>query len=117
MTQLKQKHPDPQPAKLGSLLFGPIEDAIPESVDSEISGDMVRQAALRTKGYGGPSMVEANGFRRMLACKSFKQSSKRLCEAVATMTKTLCTQYINPTTIEPLMASRLIPLDKVGGRQ
>ena len=115
MTQLKQKHPEPQPAKLGSLLFGPIEDAIPESVYSEISGDMVRQAALRTKGSGGPSMVDANGFRRMLACKSFKQSSTRLCEAVATMTKTLCTQYINPTTIEPLMASRLIPLDKGGG--
>lgn len=115
MTQLKQKHPNPQPAKLGSILFGPIDDEIPESVYSEINGDMVRQAALRTKGSGGPSGVDANGFRRMLACKSFKQSSSRLCEAIATMTKTLCTQYIDPTTIEPLMASRLIPLDKGEG--
>ena len=32
MTQLKQKHPIPQPAKLGSLLFGPIDDEFPESV-------------------------------------------------------------------------------------
>lgn len=30
------------------------------------------------------------------------------------MTRILCTQYIDPTTIEPLMASRLIPLDKGG---
>ena len=46
MVQLKEKHSNPQPAKLGSLLFGPIEDAIPETLYSEINGDMVRQAAL-----------------------------------------------------------------------
>ncbi|CAB3999685.1 Hypothetical predicted protein [Paramuricea clavata] len=115
MTQLKQKHPEPQPAKLGSVLFGPLNDEIPESVYSEINVEMVRQAALRTKGSGDPSGVDANGFRRMLACKSFKQSSTRLCEAIARMTKTLCTQYIDPTTIEALIASRLIPLDKYEG--
>ena len=115
LTQLKQKHPEPQPAKLGSVLFGPVNDEIPESVYSEINGEMVRQAALRTKGSGGPSGVDANGFRRMLACKSFKQSSTRLCDAIATMTRTLCTQYIDPTTIDALIASRLIPLDKGEG--
>ncbi|CAB3979869.1 Retrovirus-related Pol poly from transposon opus [Paramuricea clavata] len=115
MTQLKQKHPEPQPAKLGSVLFGPLNDEIPESIYSQINGEMVRQAALRTKGSGGPSGVDANGFRRMLACKSFKQSSTRLCEAIARMTNTLCTQYIDPTTIEALIASRLIPLDKGEG--
>ena len=31
------------------------------------------------------------------------------------MTKTLCTQYIDPMTIEPLVANRLIPLDKGEG--
>jgi len=31
------------------------------------------------------------------------------------MTKILCTQYIDPSTIEPLIASRLIPLDKGEG--
>ena len=115
LTQLKQKHPESQPAKLGSVLFGPVNDEIPESVYSEINGEMVRQAALRTKGSGGPSGVDANGFRRMLACKSFKQSSTRLCDAIATMTRTLCTQYIDPTTIDALIASRLIPLDKGEG--
>ena len=115
MLQLQQKHPNPQSAKLGSLLFGPIDDQYPESVYTEINGEMVRQAALRTKGAGGPSGVDANGFRRILACKSFKQSSTRLCEAIATMTRTLCTQYIDPMTIEPLVANRLIPLDKGEG--
>ena len=115
MAQLRLKHPDPQPAKLGSLLFGPMDDEIPECVYLDINGDMIRQAALRTKGSGGPCGVDANGFRRILACKSFKQSSSRLCDALATMTRTLCTQYIDPTTIEPLVANRLIPLDKGEG--
>ena len=115
MAQLKEKHPNPQPTRLGSLLFGPINDDIPESVYSEINGEMIREAALRTKGSGGPCGVDANGFRRMMACKSFKQSSTKLCEAIATMTRTLCTTYIDPATIEPLVASRLIPLDKGEG--
>ena len=46
-------------------------------------GDMVRDAALRTKGSGGPSGVDANGFRRILTCKSFKRSGTELCEAIA----------------------------------
>ena len=115
MAQLKEKHPNPQPTTLGSLLFGPINDDIPESVYSEINGEMKREAVLRTKGSGGPCGVDANGFRRMMACKSFKQSSTKLCEAIATMTSTLCTTYIDPATIEPLVASRLIPLDKGEG--
>ena len=35
--QLKEKHPDAQRAKLGSLLFGPVED-IPDSVYQGING-------------------------------------------------------------------------------
>mgnify|MGYP001792823142 FL=1 len=31
------------------------------------------------------------------------------------MTTILCLTYIDPLTIEPLLASRLIPLDKGGG--
>ena len=31
------------------------------------------------------------------------------------MTRTLCTQYIDPMAIEPLVANRLIPLDKGEG--
>ena len=47
-------------------------EEIPDLVYQEINGELVREAALRTKGSGGPSGVDANGFKRMLACKSFK---------------------------------------------
>ena len=79
MAQLKEKHvhPNQQPAKLGYHLFGLIDDATPETLYSEINGDMVRQAALRTKGAGGPLGIDASGFRRIITSKSIKQSSSR----------------------------------------
>ena len=76
---------------------------------------MVRDAALRTKGSGGPSGVDANGFRRLLACKSFKKSGTDLCNAVAVMARKLCTEYVDPASIEAVLSSRLIPLDKGEG--
>ena len=41
--------------------------------------------------------------------------NSRLCDAIATMTRTLRTQYIDPTTIQPLVANRPIPVDKGEG--
>ena len=110
LRQLREKHPDAQRAKLGSLLFGPVE-YIPDSVYQEINRELVREVALRTKGSGGPSGVDANGFKRILACKSFQRSSTNLCEPIATLTRRLCTEFVDPLTIEPIVASRLIPLD------
>ena len=54
MRQLKEKHPNPQEACFGlPLLFGQMED-IPDLIYQQINGEMVRNAALRTKGSGGP---------------------------------------------------------------
>ena len=114
MGQLKDKHPEAQEAKLGSLLFGPVEE-VHDSLYQQIDGDMIREAALRTKGSGGPSGVDANGFKRILACKSFKKSSANLCDALAKMARRLNTDFVDPRTIEPFLANRLIPLDKGEG--
>ena len=113
MEQLKEKHPEPQGVQLGSLLFGPIKD-VPDTLYYEINGDMVRDAALITKGSGGPSGVDANGFRRILICKSFKRSGTELCEAIASMTKRLCTEHVDPRGLEAILANRLIPIDGEG---
>ena len=111
LQQLREKHPEAHEAKLGSLLFGPVED-FPDSIYQQINGEMIREATLRTKGSGGPSGMDAVGFKRILACKSFKRSSTNLCDSLA---KRLCTQYMDPLTIEPILANRLIPLDKGNG--
>ena len=51
----------------------------------------------------------------MLACKSFKKSGSDLCTAIATMTRRLCTEYMDPLSTEATLANRLIPLDKGEG--
>ena len=56
--------------------------------------------------------LDANGFKRILDCKSFKKSSTNLCDSLATMTRRLCAEFIDPLTIEPILANRLIPLRK-----
>ena len=115
MLQLREKHPEAQRTKLKVLLRGPVQD-IPDSLFLEINGEMIRDAALKTKGSGGPTGVDENVFKRILACKSFRHSSIALCEALATLTRTMCTEYVDPPSLEALVASRLIPLDKgVGG--
>ena len=76
---------------------------------------MIREAALRTGGSGGPSGVDAVGFKGIHACKSFKRSSTNFCDSLATLTKRLCTEYVDPLTIEPILSNRLIPLDKGNG--
>ena len=45
MEQLQEKHPEPHEARLGSLLFGPIED-IPDCLYQQIDREMIRDAAL-----------------------------------------------------------------------
>ena len=39
-----------------------------------------------------------------------------LCDSVATMTRNLCTEYLDSHTIEPLLANRLILFDKGAGQ-
>ena len=114
MIQLQDKHPSAQKAQLRSLVFGPIED-IPHVIYHQINGEMIKEAALKTKGSGGPSGIDANGFRRILASKSSKKSSASLCDTITMLAKRLCTELVDPATIEPILASRLIPLDKGNG--
>ena len=73
---------------------------------------MVRKAALRTKGSGGPSDIDAIRVRRMVTYKSFKALSVKLCDALALLTRKLCTEYVDTVSIEGFMACRLITLDK-----
>ena len=114
MKQLHDEHPNAQPAKLGSLLFGPVVD-VQESAYNEVTGEMIREATVRTKDAGGPSNVGANGFQMILFSKSFKKSGSNLCDTLATLTRRLRTEYIVPRTIEPIPASRLILLTRGNG--
>ncbi len=73
----------------------------------------IRTAALRTDGAAGPSCIDARGWRRI--CTSFHTASHDLCHALALLAKRLCTDHVDPQGLAPLVACRLIALDKNPG--
>ena len=48
-------------------------------------------------------------------CCSFKEVSDGLCHSLALLARHLCTQFIHPSIVAPLLACRLVALDKNPG--
>ena len=72
---------------------------------------MIRAAALHTKGAPGPSGLDAYGWRQLCTC--FKSASDELRCSIAVLARRLCTSFIDLSIISPLVACRLIALDKI----
>ena len=65
LSKLIQKHLKGKMASQDTLLNGPLQNIHPvifQSIDEE----MIRKAAIRTKGGSGPSDMDANGWCRIL---------------------------------------------------
>ena len=111
---LYQKHPDANKASSNILL--PDQPAQIHSIRYEvINAEATKQAALKSKGGSGPSGMDSEGWRRILTTRQFGQHSTDLCTSLAQMAKSLCATLHTPKSIEPLLASRLIPLNKNPG--
>ena len=78
-----------------------------------LDGSVIGAAALQTSGAAGPSGIDAHSWRRL--CSSFRSASDELCSALALLACRMCTTFVDPTVISPLMACRLIALDKNPG--
>ena len=70
-------------------------------------------AVLHTKGAAGPSGLDAYCWRRL--CTTFNAASNDLCHFLTLLAKRLCTTLVDPKGISPLLACRLIALDKCPG--
>ena len=75
-----------------------------------IDAKCIRSTALKTFGAGGPSRTDVYCWRRL--CTSFGNSSEELCQALSLVAKCLCSSYVHPDGIRPLLACCLIALDK-----
>ena len=111
---LRQKHPESKDPPTNALLTDDQKHVHPIRFES-IDEDMVRRAALKTKGGAGPSGMDANGWCRILTSNCYGSSSSDLCKTIAAVIRRLCTEEVNSRSIEALLASRLIPLDKNPG--
>ena len=116
--QLRMKHPASRNADNDILLQGEIPDIHP-IIFEEIDEEMVKQAALKTRGGSGPSGMDADGWRKILVSNHYGATGADLRRAFAEMIKKMCTEKEEPrngtTSLESFLACRLIPLDKNPG--
>ena len=111
---LKSKHPPGQPASASAIPnLGEVHNDIHPVVFDLIDASKIRSAALQTSGAAGPSGIDAKGWRRL--CSSFKSASNDLCHLLALLARRLSTTYVDPKGLSPLLACRLIALDKNPG--
>ena len=113
--QLHEKHPVGEPKHEEMLLNGPVAEVHPVVFD-DLNADLVRKIATKMKGAAGPSCFDSDDWKSVLVSRQHGSSSGDLCQAIASMAKSLCTE--NRTENGGLTASiacRLIPLDKDPG--
>ena len=77
-----------------------------------IDAESVYKAAMNLHGSGGPTLVDADGWRRLLCTKSYGNASVNLCQSVANLAKKLCREAVDPESLKEFVACRLIPLNK-----
>ena len=110
------KHPDPAPVSPSHCLLNstPPPDHDPHSVIfQQIDGVLIRRTIMSMDGAAGPSGLDVSFWKKM--CSSFKRESDELCNSVACVARKMCSQYVDPSGLEALLASRLIALDKNPG--
>ena len=82
----------------------------------DIDQTLIENLATKTIGSAGPSQLDADAWRRILASKTFGPEGMDLCKAIARLARCLCVTVLEePNSIMALMACRLIPLDKDPG--
>ena len=67
---LKEKHPESKDASTDILLTN-ISQRVHPIKFAGIDEEMVRKAAIKTKGGSGPSAMDADGWRRILCSNNF----------------------------------------------
>ncbi len=111
---LTEKHPKQGFIHPETLLEGPLPNISLSYFDS-IDEDMIKRAAMQTKGAAGPSQLDATQCRNILVGNLLKKEGKALREQLATSAKHIATKITDPTSLASFVACRLIPLDKCPG--
>ena len=101
-----------QTACANCILQSPPQEVHPVIFES-FDASVIRTAAMNIIGSAGPSGIDAHGWRRL--CTSFKGASSELCHSLTLVARRICTSYVDPKSISPLLACRLIALDKNRG--
>ena len=109
---LNSKHPAAQNANASTLLKGPCAPKDLHRFD-EINNAMIWKKTVRTQGGAGPSGLNARMMKVILSKKRYGDAAIDFQRSLASLARKIATEECNYIT--PLIARRLIPLDKNPG--
>ena len=90
---LRLKHSAPKDAH-EKVMLSDVPERIHPVKFEVIDAEMIRKAAMKTRGGSGPSGLDADGWKRILLSKNFGESSSDLCQTLAKVSKKLCTEEL-----------------------
>ena len=112
---LNDKHPKGEDEQQDMILMGPIKHIDP-IIFEELTPDLIKKTAFHLNGSAGPSNLDSDQWRAILGSSKYGQTGLDLAESLSRMAKILCIEQIKDyNSLDPLMACRLIPLDKSPG--
>ena len=85
---------------------------VPSCVFEKIDEETIRKIALAGRGAAGPSGLDSEDWRVLLAAKGFGTQGKKLRMAIAEAAKRLSREFVDPDGIEALLRCREVPLPK-----
>ena len=110
------KHPTAH-VKFDNMLLQGFVNLVDKVIYDDISAELIRKSAVRTRELLGPSGLDADFWRKIIGGSVFgTTTSDDLCHAIALMTRQLCSEELkDPATVSVLISCRLITLDKCRG--
>ena len=112
---LAQKHPGPREPSPDILIKEPARPVYPVAYD-DMEESIIIKASRLTKSGSRSSGLDADGWRRTLTSRAFRTATLDLHETFVQLIKKLCIKELEPlSSLESIMACRLIPLDKKPG--
>ena len=112
LNKLKEKH---RKKNRNNVLLTGVPQDVHTIMFAGIDEEMIKKAAIKTKGGSGPSAMDADWWRRVLYSNSFGDTNVNLRKAIANFIKKICTEKVSAVSIEAFAAWRLIPLNKNPG--
>ena len=112
LNKLKEKH---RKKNRNNVLLTGVPQDVHTIMFAGIDEEMIKKAAIKTKGGSGPSAMDADRWRRILCSNNFGDTNVDLRKAIASFIKKIFTEKVSTVSIEKIVECRFIPLDKNPG--
>eukprot|EP00116_Pleurobrachia_bachei_P009798 sb/3470060/ len=114
---LKAKHPDAAELSMDCVVSTEPAPSVEPATFQSIHAASIQRAAAETRGGSGPSGMSDKLWTRMLNSKSLGNAAESLAHEISLMTRRLCTNFVDPSSLSALLCCKLIALDKEPGAE